>query len=270
MPGPFPGMDPYLEHPMRWRGVHGLLCAMLVQELNTLLPDAFAARMDERLYVLPSGQAIYPDTVLVDSPPRALAAAGRSPDRASSDTVLVTPPYVFFAEPEEVHEPFVEIVTADGREQVVTLIELLSPSNKAAGSVGQSEYRRKQQQALAAPLHLLEIDLLRGGAHTVAMPRASLLARKTFDYVVCLHRAGDGPRYECWLFTLRERAPQILIPLSDGFADVILDLQTCIDRVYDAGRYARTIDYQVEPEPPLSRGPSEWIDARLRERGFRS
>jgi len=29
MPSPFPGMDPYLEHPARWGGVHARLIARM-------------------------------------------------------------------------------------------------------------------------------------------------------------------------------------------------------------------------------------------------
>src|SRR5205085_12705282 len=45
----------------------------------------------------------------------------------------------------------------------VTTIELLSPSNKDAGSVGQARYLEKRSSALHGGLHWVEIDLLRSG-----------------------------------------------------------------------------------------------------------
>src|SRR5262249_25551007 len=45
----------------------------------------------------------------------------------------------------------------------VASIELLSPSNKAAGTVGQARYLEKRASALHGGLHWIEIDLLRSG-----------------------------------------------------------------------------------------------------------
>src|ERR1700693_1602263 len=45
----------------------------------------------------------------------------------------------------------------------VAAIELLSPSNKDAGSHDQARYLEKRSSALHGGLHWVEIDLLRGG-----------------------------------------------------------------------------------------------------------
>jgi hypothetical protein len=80
------------------------------------------------------------------------------------------------------------------RGRVITVVELLSPSNKAAGSSGRQKYVTKQNEVLAGPTHLLEIDLLRQGQHTVVAPRESLVRRMPFDYLVSLSRGGaEGP-----------------------------------------------------------------------------
>ena len=39
MPSPFPGMDPYLEDPVQWGGVHLRLIVCISTELNLHLPD---------------------------------------------------------------------------------------------------------------------------------------------------------------------------------------------------------------------------------------
>ena len=85
--------------------------------------------------------------------------------------------------------PFVEIRDRQSR-ALVTVIELLSPSNKASGSQGRRLYQQKQGELLGSKTHLLEIDLLRAGAHTVAAPLDYLVDRGSWDYLVCLHR-GD-------------------------------------------------------------------------------
>ena len=51
MAGPFPGMDPYLENPVLWSGVHQGLITGLRNLLNRLLPPDYIADMRERFYV---------------------------------------------------------------------------------------------------------------------------------------------------------------------------------------------------------------------------
>ena len=45
MPSPFPGMDPYLEDPAHWRGVHAVLIVGCYEALNATLPEGFVARI---------------------------------------------------------------------------------------------------------------------------------------------------------------------------------------------------------------------------------
>ena len=52
----------------------------------------------------------------------------------------------------------------------MTLIELVSPTNKFAGP-GRNSYLAKQQETLAHDCHLVEIDLLRRGKHVLSLPK---------------------------------------------------------------------------------------------------
>src|SRR5689334_6957189 len=61
MPGPFPGMDPYLESPFLWHGFHGLLIAEITQALNAGLPEGLAANPEERVIITPPEHTIIPD-----------------------------------------------------------------------------------------------------------------------------------------------------------------------------------------------------------------
>ena len=74
---------------------------------------------------------------------------------------------------DERREIFVEIRTKapDDQERVVTTIEVLSLANKTPGEKGRDLYLRKQREVLDGDIHLVEIDLLRGGTHTTAAPR---------------------------------------------------------------------------------------------------
>jgi len=161
MPSPFPGMDPFLEDPRYWRGLHNRLIAFTEAALNASLPPGFAANAEERVYVVPPERPIYPDVMVVQRMPD---SSVQTPGGATTLLEPETSHGILTAYPEEVHEGFIEIRTGDSWEQVVTIIEFLSPANKAAGSVGREEYLRKQTEVLHSATHLMEIDLLRGGA----------------------------------------------------------------------------------------------------------
>ena len=66
-------------------------------------------------------------------------------------------------------QPYLEILSNDG-ERLVTAIEILSPSNKKPGDNGRTSYLQKQGEFRLANVNLIEIDLLRGGIHTTAIP----------------------------------------------------------------------------------------------------
>lgn len=267
MPSPFPGMDPYLEHPARWPGVHAGLIPAMQAALNASLPPAYVADLGERLYVVAPERSIYPDLAVVERlpPERTLQTRG------GGTAVLEAsdPVWVFSALPEERREPYIQIVMTGNEEQIVTVIELLSPSNKAAGSPGRPLYLTKQEEILRSPIHLLEIDLLRQGEHTVAPPRESLLQRGDWTYLVSLRRASPKPQFEVWPIQLRQRLPRVRVPLSGEDPDVVLDLQACFNRRYDEAASARRLNYQGDPVPPLEPDDAEWADRLLRESGLR-
>lgn len=271
MPGPFPGMDPYLEHPARWPGVHQGLITYIMSALNAVLPPRYVADIGERLYILQPEQerGIYPDVVVVEHPsiemPMEQDVGGTALAVAVSD-----PPWVMTVEPMEMREVFVEIFPVADEGRLVTVIEVLSPSNKTAGSPGRQLYLTKQQEILESQTHLIEIDLLRRGEHTVAAPRGNLLQRGLWDYLVSLHRGGQkGRRFEVWAIPLRQRLPRIRVPLADGDSDVVLDLQAVFNRCYDESAYARRLDYRREPAVALVSSDAEWATSLLRERGLR-
>ena len=272
MPGPFPGMDPYLEHPALWPGVHQGLIYLINEALNASLPPGFAANIDERLYIVQPDRHIYPDVAVLEYPsvrPTTEAAVSRTGGTAVA-VAEADPSYLITIQPVEIREPFIEIFAVGESERIVAVIEVLSHANKAPGSTGRELYLTKQRQVLGSQAHLLEIDLLRSGAHTVPPPPEHLNEQKEpWDYLVCLHRAGQGRSFEVWLRTVRERLPRVRVPLTEGEPDVILDLQATFDRCYDAGPYRRRVDYRGEPTPPLSSGDASWADALLRERGLR-
>lgn len=263
MPSPFPGMDPYLEDPVIWPGVHQSLITFIRGALNRVLPEAYVADIGERVYIVEPRRSLYPDVAVFPRPVSPRGGGGTAVlDRSA-------PPWVIEVAPAEVREVFVRILPAGDATHVVTVIEVLSPGNKAAGSPGRELYLRKQEEVLQSETHLVEIDLLRRGEHTVAAPPESLRALGTWDYLVCRHLAGTGHHYEAWPILLRERLPWIRIPLGEDDPEIELDLQPLFDRAYDEGAYPRLVDYTRGPAVPLEPTDAAWAAALLHEEGLR-
>jgi hypothetical protein len=59
------------------------------------------------------------------------------------------------------------------------------------------------------------------------------------------------------------------VPLLKGDADVPLDLQEALTKVYDAGGFDLAVDYREPPEVELSAQESAWLDEHLRAKGLR-
>jgi hypothetical protein len=261
-------MDPFLEHHLLWPGVHNQLIVYLTRTLNQRIPKHYVARIEERLYVVQPERAVYPDVILKKR--RRRSRADLQPAAQNTAVALAgDPPWEILIEREEVREPYIDIIEVPAQRRVVTTIEILSPANKASGSEGRRQYQAKQEEILAGPVHLLEIDLLRGGSHTVVVPRELILVRGSWDYLVSLSRGGQRHRGEVWAITLKQRLPRIRVPLAGKDPDVIVDLQELLNHAYDDGAYDREIDYRGNPSPPLTGADADWADALLRQAGLR-
>lgn len=149
MPSPFPGMDPYLEYPLLWPGVHQRLIIHIGDTLNTQLPPDYVADIGERLYVVRGNRNIFPDVMLLQPPsvqrPGDRWQRGTATAAATATAVAVDsdPPWVFTFEPMEAREVFVEIWSLAEKSRVVTVIEVLSPRNKTPGNPGRQLYLTK-------------------------------------------------------------------------------------------------------------------------------
>jgi hypothetical protein len=145
--------------------------------------------------------------------------------------------------------PFLEVRDRQGRE-LVTVIELLSPSNKRPGD-DREQYLAKRRELLRSPAHLVEIDLLRGWA---PMPQEG---RPECDYSVLVSRAEKQRATDFWPIRLRDPLPVIPIPLRPPDAAARVDLQEAIHRASDGPGYEHFI-YSTDPEPPLTPDDAAW------------
>lgn len=257
---PYPGMNPYLEAPGIWESFHHSFIVYTAAALNRVLPASYVAVVEEWLQVLPPPHGFRPDVVIGEAPVGNVALLERATETADA-------PFIVEALENAPRQRFVNIVRAHDQSEVIATLEVLSHANKTLGR-DRDAYLRKQNVICASDTHLIEIDLLRAGVPTLAVPLERLDAAP-YDYLLCLHRGGTGARYEVWPVTLQQPLPRIAVPLETPLPDVVLDVQAVLERAYDEGAYARLLDYSKEPVPPLSPEYAAWSDALLKAQGLR-
>ena len=228
MPNPFPGMDPYLEGPL-WSSVQFSLVQQIGWQLAPKLRPRYFVFTNERLF------------------------------RAAPDPIEWPGPQLPV---ESLSQSFLEIASTDARD-VVTVIEVLTPTNKRGSAL--ENFRRTRQERLAGTVHYLEIDLLRIGERftvTEALPDAS--------YFVFLSRANRRPNAEVWAMTLEQHLPFVPIPLGDGERDETLDLQLALNTIYEQYSYERATRHSGQPVVPLSQEQLTWADQCMQKAGLKS
>jgi hypothetical protein len=260
MPSPFPGMDPYLENPALWGGVHDRLIVYMGEVLRPALPPGYYVDIGERIYFERPADYRRPDVTVVQSGPR--SAGPRQ--QGGIATLEPDEPLIVSLDLEE-RETILEIRTLED-DELVTAVEVLSPTNKARHSRGREEYLKKRDELLAGNAHLIEIDLLRQGPPVVLAPVEELRTERPLDYIVTVSRACDRSRVEVYAFTLRSPLPRVKVPLRRPDPDVILDLPAAMNRVYDHAGYRDRLRYHLPPPPPTLRPEdAEWVDGLLNE-----
>jgi hypothetical protein len=259
MKSPFPGMDPYLES--HWGDVHTSLMVYASNQINVQLPDELVARVREATGQEIEDEAwrtVYPDVRVVEE-----RGAWPGESRQETSVIEIAEPCVLLLEDEPRTERHIEIIDTSDGGRVVTAIEVLRPANKV-GRVGRKAYKCKQREFLDAGVNLVEIDLIREGEFVMAAPEDHIPRDYRTPYLICIRRADQLGRVELYRAPLRERLPNIPIPLREGDKDVVLRLQPLIDDCYRDGRYHR-IDYRADPRPLLGEDDARWADELLRQ-----
>jgi hypothetical protein len=265
MASPFPGMDPYLEDKALWNDVHHRLITYISNALQRQVRPRYHVRIEERLYVEEAKREIVPDTAV-------LQPVGSRTGTAVAQAPECDAPIVLQVETREHTEGVIHILDRARNMRVVTVIEVLSPSNKEPHSKGWELYRQKQGEILRSDVHLVEIDLLRAGEYTLAPPYHVLVGEvgSQWHYMMSIRRADDPENFLLYPRTIRERLPRIPVPLAIGDREACLDLQAVLDQCYEDGAYEDIVDYRRDPPPPpLSADDLEWLYLRLRQLGRR-
>ncbi|MCL1473347.1 DUF4058 family protein [Argonema antarcticum] len=261
MPSPFPGMNPYLEHPELWSGVHHWLIIAIAESLVPQLRPKYRVAVEVRIY-----ETIGDKSLLVGVPDVTMRSLRNTTNQTNPNVAIAAPPTepltVAIPTPDPVREGYLEVRDV-GTNEVVTAIEVLSPKNKLSGE-GRRTYERKRRRVLGSLTNLVEIDLLRVGR---PMPILNDRIQTHYNILVC--RGDRRPLANLYAFNLPDAIPLFSLPLRDEDAEPLVDLQTLINGVYDRAGYDLVIDYRNEPVPPLSEADAAWADALLREKELR-
>lgn len=257
MTNPFPGMNPYLEHPSLWAGIHHRLITAIANDLGPKLRPKYIVAIEERVYEVNEDMTLLigvPD-ISVQNTPSAL----QSPASNLAVAVKTQPTEILLPLPETLTEAYLEIHAVE-TEEVVTIIEVLSPKNKQVG-IGRLQYETKRLKILGSATHFVEIDLLRQGK---SMEMVGDFEQSHYRIVVS--HSETRPKALLYSLSVRDKIPEFPVPLEADEPEPTIDLKSLLDEIYDRGSYDLRIDYSRPPIPALSESDTVWMNETLTAR----
>ena len=227
MPSPFPGMNPYLEHPNFWPEIHHWLITVMAESLIPQLLPKYIATINQQVYLTTPEDTLtvgIPDVTVRQNPEIKKTSANLGV------TVAAEPAKVTLPMPVEVKHNYLEIKETASK-RVVTAIEVLSPRHKQLG-FDREKYELKRERIFSSITHLVEIDLLRSGK-----PMRVVQGEIESHYRVLVSRSDRRPTGDMYAFNLQGKIPLFPLPLQPGDTEPVIDLKDLLDLVYDRARY---------------------------------
>ena len=260
MPSPFPGMNPYLEHPELFPGFHHWLIIEIARFISPLLRPKYRVAVEVRMY-----EVNKTNSLTVGIPDISVISRKSNAQPTTTNTAVATPvsqpQRVKIPVPLSISEGYLEVreVSTDA---LVTTIEILSPSNKRGK--GRQQYEEKREDILATRTNLVEIDLLRSGK---PMPLAEDAVVSHYRILVC--RGDNRPYADLYAFNIQDTIPLFPLPLRSDDTEPVINLHALLNDIYDVSGYDLVIDYNKPPIPQLVKDDDAWADFLLREQGLR-
>ena len=150
---------------------------------------------------------------------------------------------------------------ATASQQLVTVVEILSPVNKRPSHDAYLAYQRKRRDILRSERCICSKSTCCGRRTSTTgatRPRRAVLCRP--------QPCQPPPDGEVWPIQLADRLPVLPVPLLEPDPDVPLDLGAVVASVYERGAYASQLDYQPHPPPPaLSKPEADWLRTLLHQ-----
>jgi Protein of unknown function (DUF4058) len=221
MRSPFPGIDPFIEN-QKWEDFHTSFISALRDAIVPSVRPKYVVDVERRVYLERIDPSKAAQSLVADA---AIYHRFDNPDNNSNGGLATaTEPSIlpkvctvpFF---EEYRETFITIRRGSPSE-VVTVIELLSPTIKQRGTLGREQYLEKVQALMTTKASPVELDLLRGGERsTVSDPPSG-------DFFALVSKPRPRPLAEVYAWPWRDRLPRILISSGSEDPDIALDLQS--------------------------------------------
>ena len=265
MSSPFPGMNPYLENHDLWSEVHHRLITAIAIAISPTLRPQYRVAIEKRTYRLDTEDSLLigiPDVAILSvkqaqKPSIRKTAIATLSTETENRAITVTLPL-----PLEIKEGYLEIrEVSTGK--VVTIIEILSPTNKKTKE-GRKSYLDKREKILQSDTNLVEIDLIRTGEKMPIVTRIS-----DTDYRILIVRSYRFPSAQLFAFSVKQTIPNFPIPLQKGEEEIELNLQNLLLEIYEQAAFDLTLDYHIPPVPDLLAEDREWMDILLKEQGRR-
>lgn len=238
MRSPFPGMDPYLEHPSLWPDVHNSLIIAIAHDLAARIAPRYYTRLRERTYEIEFATPLFGPAIGEFAP--VLEGTYRPGGTRQSNTFI-----------DVIDESYLEIHET-ATKTVVSALELRSPGNKLYPK-GREEYELKRGQVVGSRTNLVEIDLLRAGKQMPVQGK-----RVESDYRILVSRATTRPRAHLYPFNLRDAIPTFTLPLLPGDEEPPVELGRILHALYERARYDLSLDYAQPPVPPIRGDDADW------------
>src|SRR5438094_5877760 len=183
MPSPFPGMNPYLEQDDAWGDFHQRFLPAVAASLSPQVRPGYIVKLEEHLYIHELGDD---ERLFLGRADVAITHVSTAAKPQAGTAMLQAPAHGRIPAVVDIErQSYIEIRDRRDR-QLVTVLELLSPSNKKIGP-DREQYVAKRRQLLSGTVHFVEIDLLRGG------PRMPLEDLPGCDYYALVSRVEERP-----------------------------------------------------------------------------
>lgn len=215
-----------------------MLISILAETLNPQVLPKYRVAIEKRVYQMNGDDALFVGIPDVTVERRTATKQSQSNVNVAVTTPSSTPVTVTVPVPLELREGYLEVREVATKE-VVTVIEVLSPSNKRPGK-GRETYEEKHREVLGSQTHLVEIDLLRGGE---LMPVSG--GNIQGSYRILGSRSERRPRADLYIFNLQDLIPTFPLPLRTEDTEPIIDLHLLLDQIYDRAGLVFAIDYSL-------------------------
>jgi Protein of unknown function (DUF4058) len=260
---PYPGINAHLnsllqtpgtrEQTAIWPSFHSNHIAHIVDALNEGLPSQYLALGEQSLQTrdLDMGGAI---EVRHPVPDVSVYQRGQSAMPAG-EVLILTPTWegrvvdVFEPMPQPKAVIIRELLPQGKLGNIVTRIELLSPSNKPSGS-NYTSYAAKRVEAIDTGVPLVEIDYLHESPSLILQLPVYPSQANAYPYSIIVSDPrpnwSEG-KVRVYGFGLRDAIRAFPVPLA-GDETIVFDLNPVYQHTFRAGRWGDLLDYRAAPE----------------------